>query len=56
MCVCRLHRVPCTGLCHCDYCENQSKDGSVDIFDKNEDEVEVTEDELEYVSKYSDND
>ena len=36
--------------------EFQSEYARADIFDKNEDEVEVTEDELEYVSKYSDND
>ena len=36
--------------------EFQSEYARADIFDKNEDEVEVTEDELEYESKYSDND
>ena len=36
--------------------EFQSEYARANIFDKNEDEVEVTEDELEYESKYSDND
>ena len=55
-CVFGSRRVSSTDLCHCDYCENQSEDASANIFDKNEDEVKVKDDELEIKSKYSDND
>ena len=55
-CVCRSHELPCTELCNCDSCENQSEDTSDDVFDENENEVEITKDELEYESEYSDND
>ena len=53
-CVCRSHGLPYTDLCNWDSCENQSEDTSDDVFDENENEVEITEDELEYES--SDND
>ena len=50
-CVCRgSHGLPCKDLCNCDFCVNQSKVSSDDVFDENEDEVEITEDELEYKS------
>ena len=55
-CVCRSHGFPCLDLCNCDSCENQSEDTSDDVFDKKEDELEITVDELEYESEYSDND
>ena len=54
MCM-QVTQTPCTDFCNCDSCEDQSEDASVDLFDKNEDEVEITEDELEYESEYSDN-
>ena len=41
-------------LCYCDSCENQREDTCDYVFDENEDEVETTEDGLEYES--SDND
>ena len=46
----------CADLCNCRSCENQSEDTCDGVFDKNEDEVEITEDGLEYESEYSDND
>ena len=39
---------------NCNSCENQSEDASDDVFDENEDVVEITEHKLEYES--SDND
>ena len=39
---------------YCDSCENQREDTCDYVFDENEDEVETTEDGLEYES--SDND
>ena len=50
----RSHGLPCTDLCNCDSCENQSEGTSDDEFDEKEDEVEITKYELEYGS--SDND
>ena len=50
-CVCSgSHGLPHKDLCNCDFCENQSEVCSDDVFDENEDEVEITEDELEYKS------
>ena len=46
----------CTDLCNCGSCENQSEDTCDDVFDENEDEVEITEKGLEYESEYSYND
>ena len=43
-----------TDLCNCDSCENQSEDISDDIFDKDENEIEITENVLEYESEYLD--
>ena len=43
-----------TDLCNCDCSENQSEDISDDIFDKDENEVEITENVLEYESEYLD--
>ena len=54
-CVCRSHGLPCTDLYNCDYCENKIEYMWY-VFDENEDEVEITEDELKYESEYSDND
>ena len=36
-------------------CENESEDTCHGVFDKNEDEVEITENGLEYENEYSDN-
>ena len=52
-CVCRSPKLLCTDLCNCGSCENQSEDTCDDVFDENEDEVEITEDGLEYESEYS---
>ena len=50
-CVCSgSHGLPCKDLCNCDFCENQSEVSSDDVFDENEDEVEITKDEFEYKS------
>ena len=46
----------CANLYKCGSCKNQSEDTCDGVFDKNEDEVEITEDGLEYESEYSDND
>ena len=54
-CVSRSHRLLCAGLCKCGSCENESEDTCHGVFDKNEDEVEITENGLEYENEYSDN-
>ena len=46
----RSQGLPCTDLCNCDSCENQSEGTSDDEFDEKEDEVEITKYELEYGS------
>ena len=50
----RSQGLPCTDLCNCDSCENQSEGTSDDVFDEKEDEVEITKYELEYGSSGND--
>ena len=54
-----IYRSPgliCTDLCNFGSYENQSEDTCDGVFDENEDEVEITDDGLEYESDYYDND
>ena len=53
-CVYSSYELPCMDFSYCDSCENQCEDTCDYVFDENEDEVETTEDGLEYES--SDND
>ena len=53
-CVCKSHGLPCTDLCNCDICENQSEDNNEDEY---EDELE--DENLESINsefEFSDND